>query len=496
MIRAESLPFRRPRAAARGLVVPALLLTAPAAVGMMLVRAPYVGRLGAGVFALAAMLVIALQSRHLIMLGAAVWLTLMGLVRRALIPFVGWPAFDPLLLIGPIVAGLLWYTGREERRPHTPMSVLGAVLFGMVVAQVFNPASGSPGSAVFGALFWITPLMWFFVGRTFGRAALDKLFSVAVVLLLPVIAHGLLHSFGYFFPFEYTWVGVSEFGQSIFINGFNIRPFSSLTSPQEYGFFLAFGIVVLWSRILTERDRRGRRLLLFGAAWTALFLQGTRTVFVFAGLAMVLITMMRAREIGWKMLGAGLVAVLLALGSMHATRPGQTAQEALPAGSRVNTLAQHTITGLLNPATTTAPQHIRQIFDGLSGGFDRPFGVGVGKQTLVEKKIEEKEETTVENDIGAVFLVFGLMGGLPYLTFMLIAYAQAGRRYRRTMRFRGRPDAIALACVGVLVAFTTQWWAGQMYAASTLLWLVLGFLSRPVEDDFGTAAFEEQHANA
>lgn len=472
------------RVSPSAVLLPLAFLLVPAlSAGMLMVRAPLAGRALVGGVVLGTFFVVALNSWELALKTMVVWLVFLGLVRRALIPFFGWPEFDPLLLVGPACATILWVTARE-RKQRTPMAVLAFLLLGLTCAQVFNPESQFR-AAVLGSLFWVTPPLWFFVGRALDREALHRIMKLVTVLLIPVTLHGLYHSFGRFFPFEYTWVGVSGFGPAIFVGpGFQIRPFSSLTSPQEYAFFLAFGLMALWAQLLYERGGRVWRIPLFCAAGAAFFLAGHRTVISMFAIGFVVTAALRARLAGSRVLALGAVATLVVLAGMHASRPGQTLEAAPVGGSRISSLAHHTIAGLTNPQASTLPEHQRRITQALQSGWDHPFGRGLGQQTLGLQKQTGKLISGVDNDVATAFEILGFPAGVLFVTFMIAAFGQAFRKHIR------EPSSVSLFSVGILVSFLTGWYVGQMYSASMLLWLVLGSLSRPPED----AQSEPSHA--
>lgn len=467
-------PLRAPGAAAWGGAFVALWIAA----GLLTVRQPFAARLILGVAVVASYFVVALSSRDLAVLMVFVWLPFMGFVRRALIPFVGYPQFDPLLLLGPICAIILWLTARGQRVPRTALSSLAVVLFGIAIAQIVNPSAANAAAGPLGALFWIGPLLWFFVGRTLTEAQMAKVFRLITILLVPISLHGLYQSFNHFLPFEYTWIGVSGFGPAIFLDGFKIRPFSTLGSPQEYGYFLAFGLIVLWARILAEPKGRTWKLGLFLLGGTALFLQAGRTVFAFFVLGFLMTSVQRVRARGGRMLAMGVIGLAGIFLTMNAARPAgpRLSDPTRPAATGIGSNVQHQVSGFTDPSNSTLPLHQQLIREGFEEALDDPFGKGTGFTSLAVKKVEGARGQTTENDVSTTFLALGIAGGLLYAIFMIAAFRAAVRRSRRRMSF------VSLGALGVLVAFLTQWYAGQMYAASSLLWLTLGWLGRPIDD--------------
>lgn len=467
-------PMRVPGAAGWGAAFVALWIAA----GIVTVKQPFAARLMLGAGVVVTYFIVALSARDLAVQLVFVWLPFMGFIRRALIPVVGYPEFDPLLLLGPVCAAILWLTARGQRVPRTALSSLAVVLFGVGVAQIVNPSAANAAAGPLGSIFWITPLLWFFVGRTLTESQIAKVYKLITILLVPISLHGLWQSFNHFFPFEYTWIGVSGFGPAIFLDGFKIRPFSTLGSPQEYGYFLAFGLIVLWAGILAQPKGRTFKLGLLFLGGTALFLQAGRTVFAFFVLAFLMTTVQRVRASGGRMVAMGVIGLLGIFGTMYAARPSgaQLPDPTRQASGGVSANVRHQVSGFTDPQSSTLPIHIRMIVEGFDESFDDPLGKGTGFTSLAVRKVEGARGQTTENDVSSTFLALGLAGGLVYVVFMIAGFRAAIRRSRRRM------TAVSLGALGLLVAFLTQWYAGQMYAVSSLFWLTLGWLGRPLDE--------------
>lgn len=476
---ASSIAIRGPasRRDARSLLV----LAAPVVLGMLVVKAPFASRIAAGALAMTTFLVLALNARDLALSGVLTWLIFLGFTRRALIPFIGYPKFDPLLLVGPACALVLWFTQRDERVPRTVMSSLAALLCLLVIAQTLNPLAQT-GASLLGLLFWLGPFVWLAVGRTLREAEIDRIHRLLLILIVPVTALGLYHSFGKLLPFELHWVGVSGLGQAVFMQNFKIRPFSTLVSPQEYGEILLFALTIIWCRLLTTPEARGWRILLFVVVSFALFLQASRNLFALFAVMMIVTALVRVRVRGARLLAAASLGLMLLLAASHAARPGQEAPKVLPAStSTAQTLIQHQIAGFTNPQSSTLPVHIAMVVDGFETAWDNPFGLGASEASVAQGKLGTKARST-ENDYANVFMALGLPGGLLYSAFMVAVFLAAA------VRLRHRITPVSLTALGLLIAYLAQWWVGQLYAPAAFFWLTLGWLSRPVEEDVDAAS--------
>lgn len=436
-------------------------------------RQASVARLAVGALGGILFFLISISGRLTAVRLSIVWLIFMGLVRRLLIPFAGWSEQDPLLLVGPACAVMIWMNGRKE----SPATKVDFLTFGAVIllftatAQIFNPLQDTILDGAYGAIFWIPPILWFFAGRTLNIANHKKLMNLIIVLAIPVAVHGLYQTYFGFLPFELTWIGVSSFGEAIFYEGFKIRSFSTLTSPQEYGQLLAFAAVTLYSTILAGHGRKiWRSILLLFLLW-AMFLQGSRGIFGFFIVSMVVITIVRTRNLGIKLSLVSVVSIALILG--QSVQPPQVVE------GGTGHIIRHQLHGLLNPTSQegTGPLHFLLITRGFQRSIENPMGLGTSPATIVQIKKGETETASTENDVSTVFVSFGIPAGIFFLFFVFYLYFRAVRRYRITR------SAYALGVLGIFLAFVGQIWSGPSYAVSSFLWLTIGGLARPDDEE-------------
>lgn len=453
---------------------PAILVAAALAVGAALVgiQAPVAGRALIGIFGFVAFSLIALSDRRAALSMVIVFLVLLGFVRRALIPFAGWADNDPLLLVSPASAAVLWYLGRGQGVRRGFLSSAAGVLLLWTLAQVLNPNAADLVTSTQSLLFYVTPLLWFFVGRTFSDADHDTALRIVLWMGVPVVALGLYHSFGRFFPFELTWVGVSGQGDAIFLPGFQIRPFSTMTSPQEYGFYLAFVLMILWARLL---HRPRHPVLLWGAfvvSTAALFLQASRSIFLLFLTALALTVIVRYRSPFTVLCVLIVVAVLFVYLSGLRGRVSEETGVLRPTKSPVQALMDHTLIGLSSPGSGTGPVHVDLVLRGLTIGLENPLGVGVSFGSIAELKNAPGRSISSESDIGNVAAGLGLFAGLTLLAFIVVALVIA---FRVEL---ARPSIRHLAVLGIGLVTLGQWATGSLYATSAILWFSIGGLAR------------------
>lgn len=448
----------------------AVVVSAAIIVGAAASQYKAVSRALLGVAMLLVFGLIAMRDRKLALVLVVVGLVLLGFVRRLLIPFAGWNPQDPLLLVSPACATILWLQAARGRA--LPRSALASIAFLLLLwagAETLNPAEPSLVVGIQAALFWMTPFLWFFAGRALSEEDHDALLKTVFWVGLVVVAHGLYQTFVGLLPFEYTWLDFSGPGEAIFLSGFRIRPFSTLVSPQEYGFFMGLLTAIILARIL-----HGKRVLLAGAyflvAVVALFLQGTRQVLALFVLSMGAMVILRMRSTAARVLVVSSAVFLMFTLVPRVVQPSiapPVPVDTEQLESTASLLTAHQIAGFTDPMNSTLPLHLEMMAEGFKASFSHPFGVGIGMTSIAASKAG-LDNVNTENDVSSVFAGLGFGGGVLYVVFILVALLTLVRLYLRER------TAMHLAWVGMAIVHLTQWWSGTLYATTSILFLALG----------------------
>lgn len=454
----------RPSSSVSELVL-ALIIAMGLAVGALAAKQATLGRLLVGVFGGLCFFLISMNGRMTALRLSITFLVFLGLIRRLLIPLAGWSEFDPILLVGPGCAFMIWFNGKKSA-PRKRDAICVLVIFFMiwVGAQIVNPLGGGVMKNALGSIYWLPPLFWFFVGRTFDAEEHRKLPNLIIGLAIPVAIHGLYQTYFGLLPFELSWVGLSSIGSSIFLDNFQIRSFGPLTSPQEYGAFLSVAICFLWAKILTQPTHRLPKLGLFLFLYFAMFMQGSRSIFLLNIILVIVTTMIWTRNKGVRILMpcAVAAAVVYTTTLPPPARDGSTAAKAA---------ITHQLQGILNPGESSAETHIEAIQRGFNESWIFPFGRGTSGSTPVARKLGGPAQGT-DFDVSNIFGHFGIPAGAVYILFLALIVMGAWRQ------FRFQRDAYSLAMLGFLIAIFGHVYNGGLYAVSTILWIALGGMSR------------------
>jgi hypothetical protein len=145
-------------------------------------------------------------------------------------------------------------------------------------------------------------------------------------------------------------------------------------------------------------------------------------------------------------------------------------------------LVTHQLEGIARPFdedTSTLHTHLDLIREGVAKGLRQPLGQGTGSTTPAASKFGSGGEGTesggegTEFDFSNMFVSLGLPGGLLFLGIVGTAMVRIARRYVY------RRDPLLLGIIGLAIVTLGTWLNGAHYALTPLLWVMLGWATRP-----------------
>lgn len=394
------------------------------------------------------------------------FLPLLELLRRLLIPVGDWTSFDPLLLVGlvtaaVIVAGLL----RQGRLAvEDTLSRLVLALLALSCLEVANPQGGGLVQSVSGLFFFGGPLVWYFIGQSIvDRRLLALLLATVTVLGLSIALYGIEQSFYGLPSWDAQWVTLAGYA-ALSVGGVT-RAFGTFASSAEYAAYLggALLLAVLWLA-------HGRVLALLAVPPLAVaeFVASARGVVVLTVLALLILAGLRT--------GSGRVALAVVLtGTVAAVGANHFLGESLAASAEAsgNPLLVHQVGGLtdpLDPEQSTALGHWQLVVDGLLLSLQHPLGLGTAVTKPADETVGQGTvSANTEIDIANAFVAFGPVGGALFVAVIVITLRRVGGLCLRTHQFG------ALAVMGFLVVTLGEWLNGRYYALSPLIWLLIGW---------------------
>jgi hypothetical protein len=403
-----------------------------------------------------------------------VFLAALGDYRRYAGYFEGYPVNDPLLLVAPAVAVLLLAQAllRGRRAPATALSKLVLALVTLMLIEMFNPAQGGLQIGFAGALFYLAPLLWFWVGRSFASLELAHRFT-RVILGVGIAAMllGLYQTYFGLLSFEQQWVEQIGY-QALHISDEVVRAIGFFSSSAEYQRYLVAAAVTAFAVWLSERSRLIVVLPLFLAT---IFLSAARGPVIMVILAIAITWAIRAGSgAAWlprlavaSVIGA--TALIVVLGLLQTST----------LGGRVAPLVARQVGGLLEPGNeekSTATGHLQMFTSGILTGIFTPAGQGLGATTEAAHKYGARNLNS-EIDLANIMISVGILGGVLYLAIAAGVIAKTMKWWR----IERRPAALAV--VGILFGTLGGWLIGGEYSVAALLWFLIGLVDRLSRDD-------------
>ncbi len=400
-----------------------------------------------------------------------VYLSLIGDIRRVLIPLIGWQSQDPLLLVAPAAAGILTLSlvAQGRVRLDTGLSKAIALLMGIMLLQVMNPLQGGLGVGIGGILFYVVPLLWYWLGRAYVAPQMLEwiLTRVVVPLAFAAAAMGLYQTYVGHLPYQERWIEMA--GYAALWVGTRARAFAFFPSSAEYAHYLSFGIGVCWIMALQRRSP----LWIIGLAFLAfaVFLIGARGPVVKTLFTLTVVWAVMGKNLStWlpRLVLAVIIGVIATGWSLTevASREFEDPQ--------ISALVDRQTEGLLNPADeekSTAGLHNKMFVNGIIRGISNPFGLGLGATTMAAGKFGGVGASS-EVDLSDMFLSLGLLGGLTYGLVIALVLFHAFKTWHRSRQ------TVSLMILGVLFLTAGQWLRGAEYSVVAIVWLCIGVLDR------------------
>lgn len=398
------------------------------------------------------------------------YLAAVGAIKRYSLPLLGYAAYDPFLLVGPVVA-IMMFIPRIARRdlPYdTPLSKGVLILLGIMFLEIFNPLQGGLTLGLTGAMFYIIPLLWFYMGRSIGTIQVaDSLLRGVVFVAVAGASYGLYQQFFGFTDIELQWLVLSRNDSGLYLGNNVLRVFSFFSSFAEYVQFCIMGAAVALVYVL----RKNRMMVVpFLFLSTAVFLSSSRGGVVGLLFSSCLI---------WAIVGKNpriwipRLVVAAVLGIVALTS-GLQSVKTDSMDDTTSVLLEHQKRGLLAPLDkkqSTGGGHLRLILNGMIRSFQNPLGQGLGVTTIAAGKVGQQSEGS-EFDVSDIFISCGLVGGCAYAFIIFMSIRTTA------MMWHTERHLVLLCAFAVMAGNVGNWLMGARYASVMLVWFLIGTIDR------------------
>jgi hypothetical protein len=419
---------------------------------------------------------LAVYDKESAVLWTAVYLMLLGDIRRVIADIATPAAFDPLLLVVPVVTAVLVVPSLVNLKLKEPLSKAVLALLVVMCAEVVNPKQGGLGIGLSGMFFYIVPVMWFWIGRSVGSPALLHRMIYRVILPLGLAAGvlGLCQNFIGFLPYQQTWITVvGKVYTSLYV-GSSVRAFGFSVSAAEYATLLELSIALAVAAYLVSSRVWMVSIPILA---TALILSGGRGLTIkLVVVISVLWVVRRGKKLNARTLaGMALLGVLSVAGlSFLAAQFASSADAGRHGGSAAQDALAHQVGGLAHPFDekySSAGLHSNMVLTGFAEGVMSPLGHGLGSTTFAARKFgSDSDQGSSELDFSDMFISLGVVGGLLYIAVAAFGI-RAALRYVRETRLR-----IGLPVLAILIATLGGWLIEGQYSTCSIVFFVLGNL--------------------
>jgi hypothetical protein len=440
--------------------------------GVAIAKDPTRIRLAIAALIICTLAVVSVRSPRTAVLIVLCFLPLLGLTRRLLIPIAGWTSWDPLLLVSPIVCVVLMHRLFIVEKRRLAEDVFSKLLLGLLLVALFeslNPAGGSVLAGLTGLLFLPAPLAWFFVGRELlDRQLANMVLTIVVVAGVVVAIYGVWQTTLGFPSWDTDWITINLGNGyvSLSVLGRGIRAFGTFSNSAEYATFLGVAFVIAFVALL-HRQRLAMLALPF--LGYALFLSSVRATVVLVLLASAVAAGMHTRSLGLTLVST-LCVVAVTVGTIYLFGP-QLTDLAARTG---NPFIEHQVAGLMNPldpTVSTAANHEEKMLSGVTESLNRPLGLGLAATNPHGFRLAATTSAGTEIDVSDAFVSLGPLGGILFLSLILVTFLRAGRLALSNL------DVAAGAVVGVFIVTLGQWLNGNNYAVAPLVWVLVGWVN-------------------
>jgi hypothetical protein len=422
-----------------------------------------------------ALLLVALRDRSLGVVLTLGYLTIMGDIRRIAASAYGQPKLDLLLLAGPFVAVVLSVPLFLHLRLKDMLSKAMLGLLIVMMLEMFNPQQGGVAIGVTGALFYIVPVFWFWIGRQLGSPRMVERLLYTCVFPLGVAAAvmGLCQTFIGFLPYQQQWINAVATSYTALHLGGTIRAFGFSVSGAEYATLLTFGAVGTAAAYFSPKRMWVIATPLF---LTAVVIASSRGVLLKVVFTLSFVwTLRKGRKLDTSALIRLGVLTALALAGIFglASHFASTDSSSLGKGTAVQNALEHQAVGLAHPLSerySTAGIHGKLLSDAFLQGIVDPLGHGLGATTAAFRKFGGASSQGSEVDFGDMFISLGIVGGLLYV-FIIISSLYYALRYAQNA-----PKSVGLPIFAILVSSLGVWLISGMYSTTSLLFFLLGCL--------------------
>jgi len=410
-----------------------------------------------------------------------VFLPFMYFLRRQVLHFNEFSKTDPILLFPPLVTiamflgYMIFYTADFYK--YIRRSLLMKLLVALQVLyflEIFNPLQGSLLVGVAGAMYFMIPMLWVFMGLLLDERGIRRIFMIVMVIGTITAAYGMYqHSFGLSDVEKYE----AESKNFVMIFGAKVRVMSTFSSTGDFSFYASITAFLAFAHFWRARTN----LTYFvpaGLAASAMFWGSVRGTMFGLAFSIIMFLIVQGRNRPQILLRAIMACVVV--GSIYGYLYTYTPIEIWEVSRSKDPFVVRSVSGLAHPTEESSfNARVENWTYVVKSSFtEYPAGRGLGSTTLAARKFEGEAARTVDS------MFFELMYGsspLAALLFLLITLVVF--RDLLTLTIKAAEPFTQRVMFGVLAAFFLGSYFGQSLRDSVnspFAWLLIGWTVREI----------------
>jgi len=426
-----------------------------------------------------------------------IFLPFMYYLRRQVLYFNDFSKTDLILLFPPLVTiamflgFLIFYTKSfYHYLQNSLLMKLLLVLQILYFVQVFNPLQGNILVGVAGAIYFVIPILWVFLGLLLDERDVRRIFMVVIVIGTLTSAYGIYqHYFGltgvekYEIEAKQLYTTLGE-KQRIMATFAGLGDFSLYISTAAFLAFASF-----WRTKTNPLYLAAIGVMVLAMLWVAV-----RAALFTLAFSMVMFLIVYARD--RKVIIVRAVLAFLVIGSLYSYLYTYKPEDVWRAsGSSSDPFIVHTIAGVAHP-TEEKSFHTRVAnwtYIVKSAFSEYPVGRGLGSTTTAAKKFAGGKGTEADSMFFELIYGSGPLAGILFIAIAIIYFRDA-----LTLVVQSETPFAYRVTFGVMSAY----FLGSVFGAnlrdvvnSPLAWLLVGWTVRGIVDRAGRGELVAAPAN-
>jgi hypothetical protein len=410
-----------------------------------------------------------------------VFLPFMYFLRRQVLHFNEFSKTDPILLFPPLVTiamflgYIIFYTADFFR--YLQRSLLMKLLVALQViyfVEIFNPLQGNILVGVAGAMYFMVPMLWVFMGLLLDERAIRRIFMFVIVIGTITAAYG---AYQHFFGLSEVERYEAESKNFLFTFGTQVRVMSTFASMGDFSLYATITAFLAFAHYW----RTKANLIYFGPAALAIcciFWGSVRAAMFALAFSIVMFLIVYARNKPQVVLRATLACLIV--GSIYGYLYTYTPKEIWEVSKSKDPFVVHSVSGLAHPTEessfTARVENWTYIVK--SAFTEYPAGRGIGSTTVAARKFEGGRPWEADS------LFFELIyGSSPLAAFLFLLITVVIFRDLLTLIANAGEPFTYRVVLGVLAAFFLSSYFGQSLRDSVnspFAWLLIGWTVREI----------------